>query len=132
MRLETKAVKFTEKWPQEFQIIANRKWFNMVVLENNVTMSVSYTYESLSEKQKKDFSVFLVNRRHVQIIKWLMDVAEKLAKDELTETWMNNQDFYKDLKFICQLKCTAIWNFPAKGKYLPPGKLPIAFHLCPI
>ena len=132
MNLDTKAVKFTDKWPEEFQVLASRRWFNMKVLGHEVTMGVSYLYSELSEKQKKDFSVFLVNRRREQIIGWLMDVANKLANEELTGEWLDKQDFYKDFKFICQLKFTAIWNFPSKRTKLTGHCYPIAFFMEPI
>ena len=104
----------------------------MTVLGHEVTMGVSYLYEELSEKQKRDFSVFLVNRRKEQIIGWLMEVAEKLSKEELNEEWLDKQDFYKDFKFICQMKFTAIWNFPSKRKKLTGKSYPIAFFMAPI
>ena len=129
MEMNRKAVKFTETWAMEFSIIAQGTWTGLNIPGTCDSVQVSYLDTGLTDKQQKDFKTFLENRRNEQMVPWLVASVERLKSETLTKDWMEKTDVHKDLKFICNINITAVFNSPGEGKRLPSDLYPIAFML---
>ena len=128
-RKDRKAAKFTDTWVAEFSILAQGTWSGISVSGVFDSVVVSYLDTGVTEKQQRDFKVFLANRRHEQIIPWLISSIKHLKSETMTQTWMEQTDFHKDLKFICNINIIAVLNFPSETTELPPKAYPLAFML---
>ena len=127
--MERKAVKFTKEWVSEFSIIAQRTWGGMKIQGVCDSVMVSYLDSQLTEKQQRDFKIFLVNRRNEQMIPWIRECVERLLSETLSKEWMEKTDVFKDLKFICNINITAVFTFPNDTTKIPRDVYPISFML---
>ena len=127
--MERKAVKFTPEWCPSFTIFAQRTWWNMPISDSIGQVTVSFLDSGLSERQRSEFRVFLVNRETERVSAWLIAVISHLISDSLTEEWLNRQDLCINLKFICGIKITSVLNFPCQGLTVSTSDYPLAFVL---
>ena len=127
--MERKAVKFTPEWCPSFSVLAQRTWTNIPISDSIGQVTVSYLDSGLTPRQVKEFRTFLINREYTRVAAWLTEVISHLTTDTLTEEWLDRQDLYINLKFICGIKITTILNFPCQGLTVSSDNYPLAFIL---
>ena len=129
--MKRKAALFTPKWPAGFSTVVERKWAMHIgpPTDKQTVMHVSYHETGLTVDQRDSFISFLFGRSTPYMHEWLAEVATRLINDRLTSTWVQEQNFCKDLATTCGLNITAIFNFPSEEEELPANYYPLAFIL---
>ena len=128
MNLPRRAALLVDEWPTTFTTMLEQR-FNMDVGPHSMILTVSYLGNQLTDRQRRDIKVFLVNRRTEQMHSWLTEVTTRLQENALSAEWVRSQDFSKDLEFICRIRIAAVFNFPCDTPTIPNGRYPLAFIL---
>ena len=127
-----KAALFAQNWPTKFSTMVERKWNMHIGPPTGPKMTImhaSYHETDLTWRQRRAFLDFLASRETPYMHRWLEAVTQKFMNDRLTETWINSQDFCKDLRSACGVRIVAVFNFPCETEELPDDHYPLAFVL---
>ena len=107
-----KGFNISTTWPALIKQMAARKWCNFTI-NNTVYETVQATFlDSGIRTSYECILQFLGTYSDEGFKDWLGLVGDKLLRDEITEDWLMNSQFIKDLIRCCHVHVQAVLTFP--------------------
>ena len=108
-----KAICLDDSWPDTISLMATKKWSNISINGTIYELQTSFFSGEMPDLDHELVAVFLSSIRTSIFEAWASRVGTNFARNEITKTWLDNQDINADLTRIFRTRCSAILTFPS-------------------